>query len=86
MAVDDQGKAFTLSSDPLLDTVCLYVKDIQLGDTVDAATVLKPILENKKIFGVDLYEIGMAEKVCQYFTEFIAGPGAVQKTLEKYVS
>lgn len=86
MAVDDQGKAFTLSSDPLLDTVCPYVKDIQLGDTVDAATVLKPILENKKIFGVDLYEIGMAEKVCQYFTEFIAGPGAVQKTLEKYVS
>ena len=86
MAIDDQGKAFTLSSDPLLDTVCLYVKDIQLGDTVDAATVLKPILENKKIFGVDLYEIGMAEKVCQYFTEFIAGPGAVQKTLEKYVS
>ena len=86
MAVDDQGKAFTLSSDPLLDTVCPYVKDIQLGDTVDAATVLKPILENKKIFGVDLYEIGMAEKVCQYFTELIAGPGAVQKTLEKYVS
>lgn len=86
MAIDDQGKAFTLSSDPLLDTVCPYVKDIQLGDTVDAATVLKPILENKKIFGVDLYEIGMAEKVCQYFTEFIAGPGAVQKTLEKYVS
>lgn len=86
MAVDDQGKAFTLSSDPLLDTVCPYVKDIQLGDTVDAATVLKPILENKKIFGVDLYEIGMAEKVCQYFTELIASPGAVQKTLEKYVS
>lgn len=85
MAVDDQGKSFSLSPDPLLDTVCPYVKDIKLGDTIDAAAILKPILENKKIFGVDLYEIGMAEKVSNYFAELIAAPGAVQATLEKYV-
>ncbi len=85
MAIDDNGNSFQLSSDPLLDTLCPYVKDIKLGDTIDAAAVLKPILENKKIFGVDLYEIGMAETVCSYFSELIAKPGAVQATLEKYV-
>lgn len=85
MGIDDAGKKFALSADPLLDTVCPYVSDIQLGDTIDAAATLKPILENEKIFGVNLYEIGMAEQVCQYFTEMIAGTGAVQAALEKYV-
>ena len=38
-----------------------------------------------QIFGVNFYEIGLAGKVCDYFKELIAGPGAVRKTLEKYV-
>ena len=85
MAVDDEGKEFTLSSDPLLSEVCPYVEGIKLGDEVDAEAILKPVLSNSKIFGVDLYEVGMADLVCSYFKELIAGPGAVRKTLEKYV-
>lgn len=85
MGINDAGEKFDLSPDPLLDTVCPVVADIKLGDTIDAAEVLKPILENKAIFGVDLYAIGMDKLVCQYFTEMIAGVGAVRKTLEKYV-
>ncbi len=46
---------------------------------------LRPLLENSKIFGVDLYEAGLAEQVCGYFQEMIAGPGAVRRTLERYV-
>ena len=85
MAVDDNGNAFTLSPDPLLDTVCPYVASIHLGDNVNAAELLKPILENAKIFGVNLYEAGMADLVCEYFTQMIAGTGAVRRTLDKYV-
>ncbi len=85
MAVDDAGEAFTLSSDPLLDEVCPYVAGITLGEEVDAETVLKPILSNSKIFGVDLYKVGMAGLVCDYFKEMTTGVGAVRKTLEKYV-
>ena len=48
-------------------------------------TALKPVLENEKIFGVNLYEVGMAERVLGYFREMIKGPGAVRKTLQKYV-
>ena len=85
MAIDDAGNKFELSPDPLLDTVCPYVAGFELGKATDVEKALKPILENVKIFGVDLYEVGMAGKVCQYFEEMIAGVGAVRETLKKYV-
>ena len=85
MGVDDNGDPFTLSPDPLLDTVCPYVKDIKLGDTVDVLTKLRPVLSDATIFGVDLYEAGLAELVASYFNELIAGPKAVEQVLEKYV-
>lgn len=85
MAVDDEGHPFDLSPDPLLDVVCSIMAGIHLGDT-DVENALKLILKEKKLFGVDLYEIGMADKVCGYFKELIAGTGAVRKTLQKYVS
>ncbi len=86
MAVNDNGEKFELSPDPLLDTVCPYVAGFELGKEADVEAALKPVLENAKIFGVNLYEVGMAEKVCGYFSELIAGKGAVRATLQKYVS
>lgn len=85
MALDDEGNAFELSPDPLLDTVCPYVSNFRLGEEEDVEAALKPILENAKIFGVNLYEAGMAEKVCRYFRELTAGKGAVRAVLKKYV-
>lgn len=84
MGIDDNGNKFELSPDPLLDTVCPYVADIKLGGVIDTDS-LKPVLSNDKIFGVDLYEVGMADLVCSYFTEMCSGVGAVRATLEKYV-
>ncbi len=85
MAVDDEGNKFTLSPDPLLDTVCPYVAQIRLGGDADVEEALKNLLSDKTIFGVDLYEAGLAKRVCGYFKELIAGPGAVRATLKKYV-
>lgn len=85
MAVNDNGEKFELSPDPLLDTVCPYVKDIQLGADSNAEEKLRPVLENESIFGVDLYAVGMADKVIGYFKEMTAGKGAVRDTLKKYV-
>jgi fructuronate reductase len=84
MGVNDEGAQFELSPDPLLDTVCPIVAGIKLGDT-DVEETIKPLLTNKAIFGVDLYEVGLAELVVKYFTELIAGPGAVRETLKNYV-
>ena len=84
MGINDNGEKFTLSADPLLDTVCPYVADLKLGDTVQEDK-LKPVLENVKIFGVNLYEAGMAQTVTGYLNEMIAAPGAIRETLKKYV-
>ena len=85
MAVNDAGEAFTPSPDPLLETAQAYVSSYRLGDKPDAETLL-PLLRNKTIFGVDLEEAGLADQVIAYFGELIAGPGAVRKTLHKYVT
>ena len=57
---------------------------MELGKPVDKEQ-LYPVLSDAAIFGVDLYECGLAEKVIGYFEEMMAGPGAVRETLKKYV-
>ena len=85
MAVDDDGRSFELSPDPLLDDVCVYVKNIRLGDGGTAVDAIEPLLHNASVFGVDLFEAGLADTVKKYFAELISGVGAVRATLHKYV-
>ena len=85
MAVDDNGNAFEPSPDPLLETAQAYVADVKLGEKPDFAKI-EGLLRNKTIFGVDLVEAGLGDKIYGYFTELTAGPGAVRKTLHKYVT
>jgi len=84
MGIGDNGKAFNLSSDPLLDTVRGYVANVKFGDRVSSNSLYE-LLSNKSIFGVNLYEVELADKVVSYFNDMIAGEGAVRKTLEKVV-
>ncbi|WP_066720881.1 mannitol dehydrogenase family protein [Clostridium sp. Marseille-P299] len=84
MAIDDNGKKFTPSSDPMLENVMPYLKGIEPGSKIDFHEKLQPILSNEKIFGVNLYEVGLGEKVEAYFAELVSGPGAVRNTLKKY--
>lgn len=85
MAVDDEGNAFTPSSDPLLDTATPYVAGYELSAAKKDLSQLDGLLVNEKIFGVNLIEIGMADLVKTYFAELSAGKGAIKATLEKYV-
>lgn len=82
MAVDDEGRAFELSPDPMLDVLCPYMEDISLGHNESVEKVLTKVLRDKSIFGVDLYEAGLADRVCSYFNEMTAGIGAVRATLK----
>lgn len=86
IGVDDEGNVFTLSPDPMLEVLKEYVKDISLGDKGPFLEVLRPILSDSKIFGVDLYEYGIASKVAGMFAELVAEKGAISKTLKKYVT
>ncbi|WP_343210132.1 mannitol dehydrogenase family protein [Anaerolentibacter hominis] len=86
MGINDEGNTFEISPDPLLDSVCPYVADIRLGDAGPFHGKLQPILSNEKIFGLNLYDAGIGEKVENYFAELVAGPGAVRGTLKKYTA
>lgn len=85
MGIDDMGNEFTLSSDPLLDTVKPFVAEYKLSSEVKDLSKLDALLSNDKIFGVDLHAIGMADLVKNYFDELSSGVGAIKATLEKYV-
>lgn len=85
--LNDNGEKIKCSSDPILEFVSVGKGGLHLGTTEfgKVKEMIQPLLENSRIFGVDLYEVGMAEIVCEMFTEMMAGPGAVRATLEKYV-
>jgi fructuronate reductase len=85
LGVDDKGNPFDISPDPMLDIVSKHLEGIQIGDKGSFKEQLQPILSDEKIFGVNLYEVGLNEKVENYFSELIASEGAVRATLEKYV-
>ena len=59
---------------------------IVVGDASSLKGQLKGILSNENIFAVDLYQAGVGEKIEEIFREEIEGPGAVRKTLKKYLA
>ena len=83
MGVDDQGNVFTPSPDPLLETLMPVFSNVKLGEPCDVQTILAPILKRADIFGVDLTQSVLGEKVTALFTEMIQGPGAIAALLEK---
>ncbi len=85
MGIDDNGNEFKLSSDPLLERIRPIVQGIKLGDYIDVKVLLEKPLRDKAIFGVDLFEVGLANKVCDYFADMIKGVGAVRDTLKREV-
>ena len=84
LAVDDHGHPLACSSDPMLESLQSQLAGVHLGGAA-AEQTLRPILSNPVLFGVDLYAVGLAEKVAGMLREMLAGPGAVRRTLEKYV-
>jgi fructuronate reductase len=85
LGIDDEGKPFTVSPDPLYSSLAPALAGITLGQKGPFHSVLEPILSNSKIFAVNLYEAGLGEKVEACFEELLAGPGAVAAALKKYV-
>ena len=85
LAVDDAGAPMACSGDPLLGELQAVLKGVALGDPDSAGENLRPILSRADLFGVDLYEAGLAEKVTAMLREELAGPGAVRRTLERYL-
>ncbi len=86
LAVDDEGRPFELSADPMAPELTEKLSGIEVGRPETYRGQLKPILSNANIFGVDLYQAGIGDTVEAMFLEEIAGAGAVRATLKKYLA
>lgn len=82
IAVDDNGNTFERSADPMLAELDERLAGIEFGKPETADGRLKGILSDASIFGVDLYETGIAGMVEDNFRAMLAGPGAVRALLK----
>ena len=85
MALTDNGEAFTLSPDPLLEEVLPIANQLSLEEEQDVASIIEPLLKNEKIFGLDLTETVLGDKVVAYVTALTNGKGSIRKTLHEAV-
>lgn len=86
MGIDDSGKPFEVSPDPLYEKVSSYLSCIKLGQKGPFHKELAPIFSDDKIFGVDLYEAGLGDAAEKDFEELVSGVGAVRSALKKHLS
>lgn len=83
MGIDDSGKPFSQSPDPMLSELTAMLSGVKLGQTGSFHDILQPILSQEKIFGVDLYRAGLGKLVEEDFAELVSGIGAVRASLKK---
>ena len=84
--IDDNGAVFEPSADPLLAELSAIVAPLEVKEGAQDFSCLKALYSRKDVFGVDLYAAGLGERIEGMVAELYAGPGAVRKTLHKYVS
>lgn len=78
---NDEMEAFDPSPDPLLDELMEIMKKYAGAGKSAGAEELRPILGRVDIFGVDLYEYGLAGKITACFNEMNREKGCVRKAL-----
>lgn len=81
LGVDDEGNKFERSADPMLSELDAKLAGIELGKPESADGKLEDILSNEKLFGVNLYDAGIAEMVEANFKAMLEGKGAVRKMI-----
>ncbi len=83
-ALDDNLEPFSPSSDPKLDELMAIVAPLEIGKPDQDWSPLKKLFSRADIFGIDLYEAGLGEKIEGMVKELYAGKGAIRATLHKY--
>ena len=84
--IDDAGKPFTPSPDPLLEELQSIVSPLEIGREYQDFGCLRKLFSRKDVFGLDLYEAGLGKQIEGMVKELYAGKGAVRATLHQYVS
>ena len=84
--IKDDGTSFEPSPDPMLSELQSIVAPLEVGKPNQDYSCLKSLYSRKDVFGLDLYEAGLGEQIEGMVRELYAGPGAVRRTLHKYVA
>lgn len=84
--IDDEGKPFEPSGDPMLNELQAIVAHLEVKEGVQDMRCLRHLYSRRDVFGVDLYEIGLGERIEEMTAQLYAGHGAVRKTLREYVA
>ena len=83
LAVDDKLAPMPVSDDPLREELQAMLSGIVPGRPETYTGQLRPILSNAAVFGLDLTDTPLADRIEAYFTAELAGPGAVRRTLHE---
>ena len=83
--IDDNGNAFEPSPDPLLSELQAIVAGLEVKEGEQDFSCLHTLFSRTDVFGVDLYAMGLGDQIEGMTKELYAGPGAVRRTLHKYV-
>lgn len=83
--IDDNGAPFEPSPDPLLAELQQIVAGLEVKEGEQDFSCLHTLFSRTDVFGVDLYAMGLGEQIEGMTKELYAGPGAVRRTLHKYV-
>ena len=83
LAVDDAGRAFECSADPLRDELQAKLGGIAWNDPATYHGELRGILANASIFGTDLTATPLADRIEGYFLRLLGGPGSARKLLKE---
>ncbi len=84
--IDDEGRAFEPSPDPLLEELRAIVAPLEVREGQQDFSCLRTLYSRRDVFGVDLYESGLGGRIEKMTAELYAGVGAVRRTLHRYVS
>ena len=84
--IRDDGTPFEPSPDPMLAELQAIVAPLEIGREDQDYSCLKALYSRKDVFGLDLYEAGLGERIEGMMKKLFAGPGAVRRVLHKYVS
>ena len=82
----DELEAFEPSPDPMLSELQQIVAPLEVGRPDQDYGCLRQLYSRRDVFGLDLYEAGLGERIEGMVRELFAGRGAVRATLHKYVT
>ena len=85
LGVDDEGQPFPLAPDPMIPELQRQLEGIRCGDPDSLKDQVRPILSNAHIFGSDLYQAGIGDKIEAMLRAMLEGRGAVRKTLVSFL-